>query len=61
MIYDIKIPQSHLLALLQLLENVPAPMAQTRPVYDNLKAQLDQQDRDSALVVTPQHQPVASG
>jgi len=49
MTYTIQIPQAHLLAILQLLEQVPAPMAQTRPIFDNLKAQLDQQDEASAI------------
>lgn len=49
MIYTVQIPQAHLLALLQLLEQVPAPMVQTRPIFDNLKAQLDQQDDANAI------------
>lgn len=49
MTYTIKIPQAHLLSILQLLEQVPAPMVQTRPIFDNLKAQLDQQDESSAI------------
>lgn len=53
MIYTIQISQTHLLAILQLLEQVPAPMAQTRPIFDNLKAQLDQQDEANAVRLTP--------
>lgn len=52
MIYNIQIPQAHLLALLQLLETIPAPMTQTRPIYDGLKSQLDAQDAAHAMQVT---------
>lgn len=51
MIYDIKIPQPHLIALLQLLEQVPAPLSQTLPIYENLRTQRDRIDEASALVV----------
>ncbi len=47
--YTLKLPQAHLLALIQMLEQVPAPLSQTYPIWANLKKQLDAQDEASAL------------
>lgn len=47
--YTIKLPQAHLLALIQMLEQVPAPLAQTYPIWAGLKKQLDAQDEANAI------------
>lgn len=44
MTYTIEIPQSHLVAILQLLESVPAPMKDTWPIHQNLMRQKIEQD-----------------
>lgn len=49
--YTIKLPQAHLLALIQMLEQVPAPLAQTYPIWAGLKRQLAAQDEANAITV----------
>jgi hypothetical protein len=51
MIYTVTIPQPHLLAILNLLQTVPAPMNQTYPIYEPLLRQMKEQDAVSALPV----------
>jgi len=49
--YTIKLPQQHLMAILNLLQTVPAPMNQTYPIYEPLLRQMQEQDAASAIPV----------
>lgn len=49
--YTITLTQQQLLVLLQVLEQAPMPLMQSLPIYQSLRAQRDQQDKDNAIPV----------
>lgn len=48
--YTITIPDEHLVALLKMLESVPAPMHVTLPIHQNMLAQKVAQDNPEIIV-----------
>jgi len=56
--YTIKLPDIHALAILQILEQVPLPMAQALPIYQGIKAQvLEQKQAQGNSAVQPVQSP----
>ena len=42
--YTINLPGAQVIAILQLLEQVPMPLHQSLPIYQGIKAQVAEQD-----------------